>query len=445
MTKYRYTGNTRQNKTIQIEFEAAKKNEARKKVALFEKKRGLVDGNLEEERIFIYKVSKNGGKPVKGEQRAYNATELTNALENLGYEVHRVEKKLFNFKGSVPTSEVVSFISLSADLLKQKLRFDEILKLISEDVTNKRMKQTIKEIEKDLKDGKDGDQVYGKHQGIFGKFTTYMLSVASTSGNMAEVFESTAKFLERDAEFKKNLRKSLLMPMITLFAVFGVVIAYVAYIFPKTAEMFVKFDIDLPPMTAATMDFSNYLEANWIILTISTLLPIIIAVIFFQTKKGRLWFDKHIIKIPIIGTLLHRTSIEIFSRVFYTLYSGSGENVDVIRIAAEASRNNYIEHRIKSIAIPMMLKDGAGLLESLEATGVFPKTALSRYRLGFESGTLKDNAKQLADYYEAQTSHKMEQTITSINAVISLFIMIVMIAITVISSETAVIQPNSPI
>ena len=50
-----------------------------------------------------------------------------------------------------------------------------------------------------------------------------MLSVASTSGNMALVFESTARFMERDATFKKNLRRSLLMPVITVLAVVGVV------------------------------------------------------------------------------------------------------------------------------------------------------------------------------------------------------------------------------
>jgi type IV pilus assembly protein PilC len=164
-------------------------------------------------------------------------------LSNLDIKVESINKKLFDFKGGVPNEEIVTFISLSADLLRQQLTFDEILSLLYEDTSNSRMKEVIKEIQKDLKDGKEGSEVYGKHEDIFGKFAAYMLSVASTSGNMALVFDSTAKFLERDAEFKKNLSRSLMMPTVTVLAVIATVLFYVGYIFPAQAEMFVEFNI----------------------------------------------------------------------------------------------------------------------------------------------------------------------------------------------------------
>jgi type IV pilus assembly protein PilC len=140
---------------------------------------------------------------------------------------------------------------------------------------------------------------------------------------------------------------------------------------------------------------------------------------------------------------MHKTSIEIFSRVFYTLYSGSGQNIEVIRVAAEACRNKYMEKQIKEVAIKMMLKEGAGLIESLNATGVFTDTAISRFKLGAESGALKENAKQLAQYYETQTTYKMESVIDMINLFVNLFIMVALIAITIVSSESALVQPNS--
>jgi type IV pilus assembly protein PilC len=300
----------------------------------------------------------------------------------------------------------------------------------------------IKEIQKDLKDGKEGHEVYGKHEDVFGKFAAYMLSVASTSGNMALVFESTAKFLERDAEFKKNLRRSLLMPTVTVLAVIATILFYVGYIFPATAELFLEFDIRLPPMTAATLEMSYWLTDNWIALTLSFVIPIIAFIWYVKTPPGKLMLDKYIIHIPVIGDLLHKTSIEIFARVFFTLYSGSGQNIEVIKVAAEACRNSYMEKQIKEIAIKMMLKEGAGLVESMEATEVFTTTAISRFRLGAESGALRDNAKQLAEYYEIQTTYKMEAVIDVINLFINLFIMIALIAITVVSSEAALIQPN---
>ena len=137
-----------------------------------------------------------------------------------------------------------------------------------------------------------------------------------------------------------------------------------------------------------------------------------------------------------------KISIEIFARVFNTLYSGSGRNVEVIRIAAEACRNTYIEHQIKTVSIKLMLEDGKGLIQALEASNVFPKSALSRFRLGAESGSLKENAGQLADYYEKQTTYKLEGAIGTINLVVNLFIFVALIFITIVSSEGAMVQPN---
>jgi len=442
MPQFRLKAISQTGKAIKTEFEAISKKEAQKKVAKSLNGNGYKIQDIEQKQTYLYKVQRNGKPVVKGEQEAYNKEELERALVKLGYKVHSVNRKLLDFKGGVPTQDIVTFVSLSADLLKQQLPYDEILTLLYEDTQNKKMKEVIKEIQKDLKDGKEGSEVYGKHEEVFGKFAAYMLSVASTSGNMALVFESTAKFLERDAEFKKNLRRSLLMPSVTVLAVIATCIFYVAYIFPATAELFLEFDIILPPMTAATLEMSYWLQANWITLSLLFIIPAVMFFMFIKTPKGKLWLDKYIIKIPVIGDLLHKTSIEIFSRVFYTLYSGSGQNIEVIKVAAEACRNTYMEKQIKETAIKMMLKEGAGLVEAIEATGVFTNTAISRFRLGAESGALRQNAKQLAAYYEVQTTYKMESVIDMINLFINLFIMIALIAITVVSSEAALVQPN---
>ena len=155
--------------------------------------------------------------------------------------------------------------------------------------------------------------------------------------------------------------------------------------------------------------------------------------------------DRFVWKIPVIGSLLHKTSIEIFCRVFYALYSGSGENIDVIRMASEACGNAYMEHQVKTIALPMMIQKGAGITEAFEATGVFTKTAISRFHSGAETGTVKHTAYQLAEYYEKETTYKMKNAIDFIQLWIAMVIMIVLTALTIVSSETATIKPKNPV
>lgn len=423
------------------EFEAPTRKIAHERIKRLADARSISIQALEEKKVYLYKVRKNG-TATEGEQEAYNPQDVERALKKMGYRVDFVRKKWFDLKGLVPHDEVVTFIRLSADLLRQKLPYDQILTLLYEDTTNKSMKDVIRQLQKDLRDGKEGNEVYGKHQKVFGRFASYMLGVASTSGNMANVFSSTAKFMERDSDFKKNLRRSLFMPMVTVMAVMATLLFFIGYVFPVTAEMFLKFDIILPPLTAQALGWSRWLQAHWIPVVIVHVAPMVIFFLMWKNKHGRIILDHMLIKLPIIGELMHKISIEIFSRVFNTLYSGSGQNIEVIRIAAEACRNTYIEKQIKEIAIRRMLEDGAGLVEALEATGVFPNSAMSRYRLGAESGSLKENAGQLADYYEKQTEYKLESVINLINLFINIFIFIALIYITVVSSEAAIIQPN---
>jgi len=419
---------------------AKSRREAKRRLREIEAERGIRVTQLQRRATFLYKVRKGTEKPIRGEQRAFSKEEVEAALRRMGYNVIWVRKKLLDWTPKPSSKDVTMFIRLSADLLREKFPYDEALQLLSSDIQNKGLRIILKDILQDLREGKDGREVFGKHEDSLGRFAAYMLGVASKSGNMAEIYESTAKFLERDQQFKKDLRSSLVMPLIIVFLLFAAIVYYVAYIFPATAKMFTKFNIPLPPLTSATLRLSDFLQHN-----ILWMLGIIVAlgIVVFQivrSPKGRLWLDRNLIRIPVVGPLFHKTSIEIFSRVFHTLYGGSGESMEAIRIAAEACRNRFIEHKIKTIALPMMIRDGKGIVESLQATGVFPESAISRFRSGAETGTLKQAALQLAEYYEKETTYRMKGVIDFVNIMISMFIMIIMVGLTLVSSEIATIK-----
>ncbi|HOI29504.1 MAG TPA: type II secretion system F family protein [Melioribacteraceae bacterium] len=419
--------------------------EAKKKIHKLAEKHQLKINSIEKKSSYLYKIRRGKEKPIIGEQRAYSKEEVSNALRKLGYEVLSVNKKLLDFNFKPPQQDIVSFVKISAELLDQKLPYSEILTLLINDIENKTLKETLKQINNELKKGADSEATFLRYQGIFGKFTAYMLGLASKSGNMSEIYKATAKFLERQQEFKKNLRSALITPLVTLFVLFLAVIFYIGYIFPETAKLFVKFKIDLPPLTAATLQISDFLMGNMLLITIGMFIPVIGIWQFAKTKKGKLLLDRFMFKIPIMGSLIHKTTIEVFCRVFYTLYSGSAESIEPIRIAAEATGNAYFENQIKTVAIPLMIKKGIGITEAFQASDVFTETALSRFHSGEETGTIKNTALQLANYYESETVFRLKNVIELIQVGIAMVIMIVMIALTLISAETATISPKSPV
>jgi len=126
------------------------------------------------------------------------------------------------------------------------------------------------------------------------------------------------------------------------------------------------------------------------------------------------------------------------------MYSGSGENIDVIRTAAEACRNKYMEKQIKEVTISLMIREGKGFVEALEESKVFTENALTRFSTGAESGTLRKVAIQIANYYERETTYRLKSIVDWIQVAVSFIILIVMTGLTIVSAETAVMQPKLP-
>lgn len=444
MVEYKFTAQKLNGQAITGTLTAETTSDGKKKIQRLAEKNQLKLVTVEKKSTFLYKAQKGNDKPIRGEQKAFNPKEVEDALARLGYKVVSVNKKLLDFQAKPPVSEIVTFVKISAELLEQKLAYGEILTLLINDTQNLALKNTLKEINNELKKGADSQATFLKYQDIFGKFTAYMLGLASKSGNMTEIYRATAKFLERNQEFRKNMRSALITPLVTVFVLFLAVLFYVGYIFPETAKLFVRFGVELPPMTAFTLKISDFLMDNPYLVAAFCIIPPIALWQFSRTEKGKYIIDQYTLKLPVIGSLVHKTLIEVFCRVFYTLYSGSAESIEPIRIAAEAAGNSYFEDKVKNIAIPLMVKKGVGVTDAFEACGVFTETALSRFHSGEETGTIKNTALQLANYYETETVYKLKNLIELIQVAIAMFIMVVMILLTLVSAETATVRPKTP-
>lgn len=441
--EFRFSGISKVGQPVQGTVFAKNGRKAREKVAALAEKHAFRPQEVLQRRAFLYKVKHSNGKVASGEQKAFSAEEISVALRNLGLEVVKVEKKLLDFQSKPPRMDMIMFVRLAANLLKEKLPFDEVLNLLVNDVSSRSLKQVIRDLNADLKGGMEAQQAFMKHQHMLGKFTAYMLGIASKSGNMAEIYEATARFLERQDEFRKSVKSAMTTPALTIAVLMAAFIWYIWWIFPETAGLFEGFNIELPPMTRATLNFSRWLDANYL-WVFSLLIGTVLGLYYFaRSQRGQFLIHRYLIRVPVIGSLLHKLNIEIFCRVFAVLYSGSGDNISVIKVAAEACGNSYMEHRIKTVTVPMMVAQGAELVRAMEASGVFTGMALARFRSGAETGNVRNAARQMADYYENETTMKLRSTVELIQTGVAVFITIAIMILTLISSEIAMIQPSS--
>jgi len=413
---------------------------ARGKANSLAKTQGWTITSVRRKKTFLYRV-RRGASVLEGTQTAFSREEVIEAFKRLGYEVISVRRE-FEFSSRASMSELVSFISTSAKLLEQKMPFHEILIIMSNNVRDKNLKRALRDIIKDLKEGVDSREAFMRQAPVFGEDTALMLGLASRSGNMKSIFESVARFVERLADFRKALASSLILPAVTSLALVGALIFYVLVLLPEMAETLAPASSELPPLTQMTLDFSAFVQNNIILLSLAMLLPTIAFYAYIMTPTGRVMFDKYVVRIPYVGRILRNTSVELFCRTLGIMYTSSGENIDAIQHAAEASRNQFLEHQIKNIAIPTMLKYGTELPKALEWTTFFPEMAVSRFKTASETGTVKETAIQLADYYEMENRYALKNLTNVIELSISGIIMVVMVFLTYLSSETATIKIN---
>jgi len=440
-SEYRITARDQSGKIIQRFVFAPSYLQARKKAKTICQLNRSALLSLKKKKNYNYAV-RRGNKEITGVQSAYSRSEVTSALERLGFKVKYV-RPAFEFKMAASSGEIVSFVGTSAKLLEQKMPYTEVLRIMSNNVRDNYLRTALKDIIQDLKNGVDSRDAFARQGKVIGEHTALMLGIASKSGNMTSIFQSVAQLVERQADFKKGLASSLILPAVTSLTLVGAIAFYVVYLLPQMAEMLAPMTSKMPPLTEATLQFSAFVQANIVWIVVLSLLATIGFYVYILSAAGRMAFHRFVIRIPYMGRILRNTSVEIFCRVLGIVYASSGENIDAIRLAGEASGNRYLDKQVKSVAVPLMLKYGTELAHALEQTNFFPDMVVSRFRTAGETGDVKATATQLADYYQMENQYAMKNLVSFIEVAISIIIMGALVFLTYLSSETASIRVDT--
>jgi type IV pilus assembly protein PilC len=436
-TEYRIQATDQNNRPVQRYITAVSIFAARERAQSLAETYGWKKISVDKKKSYSYRVLR-GSTQIDGVQSAYSRAEVTTALEKLGFKVKTV-RRFYDVRFAASSEEVVTFIGTSAKLLEQKLPYNEILQIMSGHVRDKNLRSALKAIIRDLKEGLDSREAFLRQGKVIGHETALMLGIASKSGDMKAIFESVARFVERQADFRKGLMSSMILPAVTTLALIGALVFYIMYLLPKMVEMLKPMMGAMPPLTAFTMQVSDILRDNLLFICLGVGAALGAFYAYILSTNGRIWFDKWVVRIPYIGRILRNTSSELFCRVLGILYT-SGENIDAIQHAAEASRNRHLEKQIKTVAIPTMLKYGTEFWKSMEMVDFFPDMIISRFRTAGETGSVKSTAVQLADYYEMENRYAMKNLVNVIEVGVSMVIMVTMVFLTLLSSETASIK-----
>ncbi|HTQ78922.1 MAG TPA: type II secretion system F family protein, partial [Thermoanaerobaculia bacterium] len=121
-------------------------------------------------------------------------------------------------------------------------------------------------------------------------------------------------------------------------------------------------------------------------------------VVTYRTDRGRYFFDKYMLKLPVFGDIIRKSAIARFTRTLGTLVSSGVPILDALTITGRTAGNKIVEEAI--FATRSSISEGKTIAEPLIASKVFPPMVCQMIAVGETTGALDQMLQKIADFYE---------------------------------------------
>ena len=116
--------------------------------------------------------------------------------------------------------------------------------------------------------------------------------------------------------------------------------------------------------------------------------------------RGRYYFDKMLLNMPIIGSLLRKIAVGRFTRTFGTLITSGVPILEGLAITARTSGNAVLEEALMKVR--KAIEEGRTIVDPLRECGVFPNMVTQMIGVGEATGAMDNMLQKIADFYEEE-------------------------------------------
>ena len=364
---------------------------------------------------FIWKGKKRTGEYLKGEVVAETVSEAAEHLRKTDIFPITIRKKSSFFtmsltgpakvgpKTKISDNNLVLFTRQFSSLIESGVPILQGIQIITEQQKNKELKGILTHIKEDIEGGSTLSNSLRKFPLAFTDLYTNLVEAGERGGVLDTVFKRLAIYLEKMVKLKRKIKGALIYPSIVLTVAIGVVIVLLTFVIPVFATLFSSVGAKLPALTADVIAFSNFVRAYIIYIIIG--LGIIITAIrfYYRTEKGRWNIDWLILRFPLVGILIKKTSIARFTRTLSTMMESGVHILEGLNIVSRATGNVIVKESLMKARDD--ISSGATFAVSLNKTELFPPLVIQMIAVGESTGTLDAMLSKVADYYEEEVDN----------------------------------------
>jgi type IV pilus assembly protein PilC len=376
---------------------------------------------------YSYVAYTEGKKMVKGKLTAIDEKAAIDMLITVGYHVISIKPEtrllpdLSRFLQSpVKKEALVLFSRQLALLLEAGVGIISALELLQAQTSDKTLKTVLAKVVDDLRAGRSFSAALAQHQYAFPQIYSRMIGVGEHTGALESVLRSLADHIEREMTAMGKLKQALMYPALValMTVVVGVVMVFV--LLPPVTEMFAALGGKLPITTRLLIsgmtfvrDYGMYLIAGFVAL-------LLLLYLFLRTPRGRYIRDSILLRIPMLGRLLHLTELARCCRNLSLLFRSGLPMTEVVKLTTQATGNAVIVEALKQVEYDMMR--GRGLSAPMRQRKVFLPLMVEMTKVGEETGALDETLTVVAENFQIEADRRTQTLLGMIEPVMTILI-----------------------
>ena len=358
---------------------------------------------------FTWEGTDRTGKKVKGKVVSTSEASVRSELRRQGVVPTRVRKQsmLFRKQGRVTAADISVFARQLATMMAAGIPLVQSFDIVGAGHENPAMQKLILAIKSEVEGGTTLADALAKHPLHFDDLFVSLVAAGEQAGALETLLEKIAGYKEKTEAIKKKIKKALFYPAAVVVVALIVTAILLIFVIPEFESLFQGFGADLPAFTRFVIDISKFVQSTGWLLVIGIVGGIWGLMEAKKRNRGvQHFFDRAMLKLPIIGSILNKSCIARYARTLSTTFAAGVPLVEALESVAGACGNIVYESAV--LRMRDEVATGQRLQRAMENTDLFPNMVNQMIAVGEESGSLDAMSAKVAEFYEEEVDNAVD-------------------------------------
>jgi len=377
--------------------------------------------------VYTWEGTDRQGAKTIGEMSGTNPALIKAQLRKQGINPTKVRKKPVSLFGSgkkIKPLDIAFFTRQMSTMMKAGVPLLQSFDIIIDGAENPNMRKLIEELRDDVAAGNSFAAALKKRPRYFDDLYCNLVSAGEQAGALETLLSRVATYKEKTEALKAKIKKAMTYPIAVLVVAVIVTGILLIKVVPQFQQVFSGFGAELPVFTRMVIGLSEVVQKWWLIIIGGGAAGVFAFKHLHKTSENfRNRVDRILLKVPIVGQLIYKSSVARFARTLATTFAAGVPLVEALDSVAGATGNVVFRNAVNKVKNDVAT--GVQLNYSMRSTGVFPSLAIQMTAIGEESGALDSMLDKVASFYEDEVDNMVNSMTSLMEPIIMAFLGVV--------------------